>query len=193
MKTEHDEELPDCITLDPGFLGESQARELFSCFREQVQWRQEHAKLFGERIRLPRLTAWYADSGRSYLYSGIHNVPEPWTVELAELRDAVATAANARFNSVLLNLYRDGEDSVGWHSDDEAQLGRRPTIASVSLGETRKFRLRHKATKETRSIELSSGSLLVMRDLSQQEWQHCIPKSKKELGARINLTFRWIG
>ena len=110
--------------------------------------------------------------------------------ELAELRDVVSDAAGVRFNSALLNRYRDGSDSVSWHRDDEPELGRNPTIGSVSFGATRRFKIRDLATKETHDLDLVDGSLLVMRGASQREWEHCIPKTKRPVGERINLTFR---
>jgi len=187
-----DRELPANVELDRGFLARDTAGSLFATLRETVAWRQDHARMFGKPIRLPRLTAWHGDPGAGYLYSGIANEPLPWTPELARLRELVESAAGARFNSVLLNLYRDGNDSVGWHADDEPELGQNPLIASLSLGHTRTFRFRHNETRRTISVVLDSGSLLVMRGSIQHEWQHCLPKTKRAVGPRINLTFRWI-
>ena len=126
------------------------------------------------------------------MYSGIPHEPLPWTAELKALRDEVSAATGARFNSVLLNRYRSGEDSVSWHRDDEPELGRDPVIASLSLGATRRFKLRHLATKETHSLDLNDGSLLLMSGPSQREWEHCLTKTKRAVGERINLTFRWV-
>ena len=126
------------------------------------------------------------------MYSGIPHEPLPWTAELKALCEEVSVATGARFNSVLLNLYRDGEDSVSWHRDDEPELGRDPVIASVSLGATRRFKLRDLATKETHDLELTDGTLLQMSGPSQREWEHCVPKTKRPVGERINLTYRWV-
>ena len=185
-------ELPDGVTIDRRFFSADEATSWFEAVRETTAWRQDHALMFGKEIALPRLTAWYGDEGASYVYSGIENRPLAWTVELAELRDLVSAAANAPFNSVLANLYRDGHDSMGWHADNEAELGHNPVIASLSLGDSRTFRLRHEASRETISIDLGAGSLLVMRGNVQHEWKHCVPKTKRAVGPRINLTFRWI-
>ena len=149
--------------------------------------------IFGKVTPLPRLTAWYGDEGAGYEYSGIRNEPLEWTAELARLRDEAGEAAGVSFNSVLLNLYRDGSDSVSWHSDDEPELGQDPTIASVSLGATRRFKLRHKATRETVVRDLEDGSLLLMSGNSQRLWEHCITKTRRPVGKRINLTFRVVG
>ena len=146
--------------------------------------------MFGRVVPAPRLEAWYGDEGASYTYSGLAHEPLPWTHELHELRSRVESETGASFNSVLANLYRDGNDSNGWHADDEDELGAEPIIASLSFGTPRRFLLRHRASRETVELALNPGSLLVMRGLTQQCWQHSIPKQRAVHQARINLTFR---
>ena len=186
-------ELPDDFEYEPCFLDAAESKAIFSELRSTIAWRQDHMSLYGRRVALPRLTAWYGDPGSSYEYSGIVNDPLPWSETLQRLRVALQQRTGASYNSVLLNLYRDGSDGLGWHSDDERELGSTPTIASLSLGEVRRFRLRHRRTKESINLELAKGSLLVMRGRSQRDWEHCVPKSKKVLGERINATFRLVG
>jgi alkylated DNA repair dioxygenase AlkB len=154
----------------------------------ETAWRAETVTVFGKRHLQPRLTAWHGDM--PYTYSGLTLEPLPWTPLLLEIRQAVEAASGAQFNSVLLNLYRDGRDSMGMHSDDEPELGPDPVIASVSFGEERAFILRHKASRETHKLALASGSLLVMRGPTQRCWQHGINKSARPMGPRLNLTFR---
>ena len=186
-------ELPAHYEYAAHFLDEAESRAIFSELRSTVDWKQDHTSLYGRRIALPRLTAWYGDPGSSYKYSGIVNDPLPWNATLQRLRVALQHRTSASYNSVLMNLYRDGSDGVGWHSDDERELGSTPTIASLSLGEVRRIRLRHRRTKESINLELANGSLLLMRGHSQRDWEHCVPKSKKVLGERINATFRRVG
>ena len=178
--------------LREGFLTPGRTGELMAGLLETVPWEVEEITIFQKVIPCPRLTAWYGDEGAGYMYSGIPHEPLPWTAELEALRDEVSAATGARFNSVLLNRYRGGEDSVSWHRDDEPELGRDPVIASLSLGATRRFKLRHLATKETHSLDLNDGSLLLMSGPSQREWEHCLTKTKRAVGERINLTFRWV-
>lgn len=171
----------------PGFLAGPLASQLFTLLRDRVPWRQE-ITIFNRPV--PRLTAWFADPGLVYRYSGITHEPEPWLPELCDLRRRVEAAAGAKFNSVLLNYYRDGNDSVSWHADDEPELGTNPVIASVSLGAVRRFLLKHRKNRERIAIDLESGSLLIMAGTLQHHWLHCIPKTKAKVGPRINLTFR---
>lgn len=158
----------------------------------EIQWREETIRLWGKEYLQPRLSAWYGDAGRRYAYSGVMLHPFPWTETLLQIREDVESASGHRFNSVLLNLYRDENDSVGWHSDAEAELGNMPEIASLSLGATRRFRLRHKVRKEVKPvvIDLTDGSLLLMAGKTQSCWQHAIHKQARTCGPRINLTFR---
>ena len=136
----------------------------------------------------PRLTAWYGDEGKTYVYSGIRNHPLPWTPLLLALKAKAEGFAESAFNSVLLNYYRDGGDSVGWHADNEPELGGRPVIASLSLGATRTFELRRRTTGKVAKLPLTSGSILVMRGTTQHNWVHRVPKEPGS-ASRINLTF----
>jgi alkylated DNA repair dioxygenase AlkB len=156
----------------------------------ETAWRAETVTVFGKRYLQPRLTAWHGDA--RYTYSGLTLDPLPFTPLLLQIRAAVETATGHRFNSVLLNYYRDGGDSMGMHSDDEPELGQEPAIASVSFGATRGFILRHKRSKRTVRLALDDGSLLFMSGKLQQNWVHGINKSAKPLGGRVNLTFRRI-
>ena len=157
----------------------------------ETAWKAEHIKLFGRQVPQPRLTAWHGEA--AYTYSGLRLEPLPFTPLQAEIKAAVEAASGRRFNSVLLNYYRDGADSMGMHSDDEPELGPNPAIASVSFGAVRTFILRHKRTKHTLKVDLTSGSLLLMAGATQHHWQHGINKSGRSMGPRINLTFRYIG
>ncbi len=154
----------------------------------ETDWRQETIVVYGKRHLQPRLSAWHGEKG--YRYSGLQLAPLPLTPLLDTIRHAVEGATGRRYNSVLLNYYRDGRDSMGMHSDDEPELGREPAIASLSFGATRTFILRHKATKETLKLPLSDGSLLFMAGSLQAHWLHGINKSSRPLGPRLNLTFR---
>ena len=141
----------------------------------------------------PRLTAWYGDAGIAYRYSGITMQPEPWTRMLNEIKTRLEKFSGFTFNSVLLNLYRDGQDSMGWHRDDEKELGKNPAIGSVSFGDCRKFMIRHVQDRSLKNaINITNGSLLLMAGEMQHYWQHSIPKTAKPAGVRINLTFRKI-
>lgn len=159
----------------------------------ESHWRQDAIRLYGREMLQPRLHAWYGEPEAVYTYSGLRNVPLPWTPLLTELRGIVEDAAGARFNSVLLNLYRDGRDSMGMHSDDEHELGPQPVIASLSLGATRTFILRHRREKGLKPVRvpLGDGDLLLMRGDTQANWAHGINK-QAQAGARLNLTFRLI-
>jgi alkylated DNA repair dioxygenase AlkB len=174
-------------------LGTS-AQELFDDLQRHVAWREEDIVLFGRRYRQPRLLAWYGDPGATYRYSGRQHLPLAWTDTLTALRERLQRVVGAQFNSVLANLYRDERDSMGLHADDERELGPRPVIASLSLGETRRFRLRHRHRKDLKShsLHLPSGSLLVMRGDTQRHWKHEVPKERRACGPRINLTFRYV-
>lgn len=153
-------------------------------------WRSEIVTVWGKQHRQPRLTAWYGEA--AYAYSGLTLVPLPYTELLLEIKAAVELASGRRFNSVLLNYYRDQRDSMGMHSDDEAELGPEPAIASVSFGATRTFILKHKASKRSVRIDLTSGSMLLMTGKTQANWSHGINKQSRSIGPRVNLTFRKI-
>jgi alkylated DNA repair dioxygenase AlkB len=185
-------DLPDGdVVFRPTFFPTAEADRLFQDLLATTAWRQEGIKLYGKPIDIPRLTAWYVDEGTAYTYSGIVNDPLPWTPALFVVKRAIEAPAGVVFNSVLLNRYRTGKDSVAWHSDDEPEFGRNPVIASVSFGGTRTFQFQHKSRKELKaSVELTHGSLLVMRGSTQHHWLHRIPKTTEQVSERINLTFR---
>lgn len=160
----------------------------------ETPWRQETILLWGKQHPQPRLSSWHGDPESRYAYSGVSLQPQAWTATLARIKEDVERAAGCRFNSVLLNLYRDENDGVGWHSDAEPALGKAPLIASLSLGEARTFRLRHKSRKDQKPVllDLDAGSLLLMAGTTQQYWQHAVMKERAPRGPRINLTFRTI-
>jgi alkylated DNA repair dioxygenase AlkB len=186
--------LPDAdIIFYPSLLDESDCNRLFTELTQTIQWRQDWITIYGRSRPQPRLTAWYGDPGKSYSYSGITMHPMPWISTLLSLKANLEGLSGVVFNSVLLNLYRDGNDSMGWHSDDEPELGLNPVIGSLSLGGTRRFMLRHRFEKGLKhQLELTSGSLLLMQGTTQQYWQHQVPKTKRPVLPRINLTFRVI-
>jgi alkylated DNA repair dioxygenase AlkB len=171
-------------------LSPAETRQFYETLLAEIPWKNDVAVIFGKRIVTARKVAWYGDSNFSYTYSGTTKQALPWTLELAALKEIVEQLSATRFNSCLLNLYHDGNEGMAWHSDDEKPLGRDSTIASVSLGAEREFRLKHKQTGEKAAVLLESGSLLVMKGTTQTYWLHCIPKSKKITTPRINLTFR---
>lgn len=196
--------IPGTIWYLDSFLTSAESDKLFERLLECIDWKQHVVQIFGRRVNCPRLSAWHGDFGSDYSYSGIHLHPEPWSADLTEIRSRVEAVVELTFNSALLNLYRDGRDSIGWHADDEPELGVEPVIASVSLGARRVFRLKKKLkTKrryepgsepkpETFSIDLPPGSLLVMQGKCQAEWKHAVPKTTRKVEPRINLTFRQI-
>jgi alkylated DNA repair dioxygenase AlkB len=161
---------------------------------ERTPWRADSVVVWGKSYPQPRLTAWYGDEDARYEYSGLELDPAPWTPRLLAIKTSVEQAAGSRFNSVLLNYYRDGRDSMGMHSDDEPELGAEPVIASLSLGETRTLQFKHRYERSRKSIriELCDGSLLIMRGATQRNWKHGIAKERRACGARVNLTFRRI-
>jgi len=180
--------------LWPAAFPPQQAWSVFEQLRREIDWQQEEILIFGQRRPVPRLVAWHGDAGAHYSYSGTDHRPAPWTPLLCELRARVADLAGTDFNAVLLNRYRDGADGMGWHADDEPELGRNPVIASVSLGATRRFVLRHRRRRELRlDLPLPHGSVLVMSGATQHHWRHALPKSRRPVGERINLTFRRVG
>lgn len=198
---------PEILTLPSGkpmpdgeviiyrhFFAELESDRFFTELRSSINWRQDQIKIFGREVDQPRLTAWYADEGKSYKYSSITMHPDAWTPILLSIKDRIEQKLELNFNSVLLNLYRHGRDYVSWHSDDEPELGNNPTIVSVSFGATRRFQLRHKSNKDLDTVEVSltHGSLLIMKGSTQHFWKHQVPKTSKILNKRINLTFRVI-
>lgn len=188
--------LPDLpgahVCYYPNWLQASAASALYASLCRNVNWRQDTIKLFGKPVKIPRLQAWFGDSTTTYSYSGLTMIPTPWTAELAEIKQRCEKTAQTRFNSVLVNWYRDGQDSMGMHADDEPELGPQPIIASVTLGQARPFLFRHKKTKVTTRVLLEPGSLLIMSKDTQRYYHHGINKTKKPLGGRINLTFRYV-
>lgn len=176
----------------PNFFSKSDSDSLLKDLRSNIVWKQESMNMYGKKIDFPRLTAWYGNNDKPYSFSGITLQPLPWTGEILTIKSKIEPIAKTAFNSVLLNLYRDGNDSISWHTDAEKELGINPVIASVNFGATRKFQLRHIKTKEKLEIELTHGSLLIMQGELQHFWQHQVPKTNKIVGERINLTFRVI-
>ena len=173
-------------------LGDTDPHLLMQELYESVPWASQTITMFGKQYEEPRRTAWFGDDGASYTYSGISMTPHAWMPVLQLLRSICEEKSETSFNSVLLNLYRDGNDKMGWHADNEPELGFEPVIASLSLGATRRFRFRHRATKETVECELPTGSLVVMSGLSQKCWVHEVPRQKRVTNPRVNLTFRKI-
>lgn len=164
--------------------------EMLARLIAETDWRSESITLWGKQYQQPRLTAWHGEA--AYAYSGLKLEPQPFTSLHQEIRAAVEAASGRRFNSVLLNYYRDGRDSMGMHSDNEPELGPEPAIASVSFGAARTFILQHKRSKERLEIALTDGSMLLMAGTLQEKWQHGINKTASDIGPRVNLTFRLI-
>ena len=164
------------------------------CLIDEIPWRAEKIVVRGKTYPQPRLIAWYGDIGKNYTYSGIYLEALPWTQALLDIKSRVEAVAHTDFNSVLLNYYRDHRDSMGMHSDDEPELGERPVLASLSLGEERIFILKHKREKALKPVrlQLASGSLLLMKGETQRYWKHGIDKETRPCGPRVNLTFRRI-
>lgn len=185
-------ETPD-IQFTSAWLDADAAEVTLNQILNEVPWRQDAMSTGYGRVSLPRLTAWQGEPDAVYVYSGIRNSPSAWTPGVLALKDRLSAELQVEFNSVLLNRYRGGSDSIGWHADDEPELGDEPVIASVSLGATRTFELRHR--KQPRLLErysLNSGSLLVMKGQTQKRWVHRIPKEPSVQGERVNLTFRQV-
>ena len=182
----------ETIELIPAFLSEAASNKLFSTLSDKLAWSEETIKMYGKPIKVPRLVCWYGDDGIEYRYSGINHVGLPWTPELLQIKTQIEQYTKYQFNSVLGNYYRNENDSMGWHSDNEKELGNLPCIASISLGEERIFKIRNKKTGEILEVLLTNGSLLIMSGNFQNEWQHSIPKVKTHKDPRINLTFRFI-
>jgi len=176
----------------PDFYETKIASSFFKTLLETIKWEQQSMNIYGRIIPFPRLTTWYGDTDKPYSFSGITLQPHPWTPSLLEIKKQVETKSSTRFNSVLLNRYRSGSDSISWHTDAEKELGENPVIASVNFGAERTFQLKHKDTKERIDIVLKHGSLLIMKGELQHYWKHQIPKTKKPVKERINLTFRLI-
>lgn len=187
----------DGWTLQAGWLPDGQATALMKALMADIPWTRHRLCICGREVDAPRLSCWMGDPGAMYRYSGTRFVPEPWPEALMPVRDAVSEASGVAFNSVLANLYRGGQDAMGWHSDDERELGPEPVIASLSLGATRRFVLKARAADADgrfarHVLELPHGSLLVMRGDTQARFRHALPRTVRPVGPRINLTFRQI-
>lgn len=187
-------DLPDSdISYYPHYFSSEKASDYFKVLKSETDWQQDNITLFGKSYLQPRLTALFGNTIKPYSYSGITMFPKPFTPTLLKIKSKIEVVSETKYNVVLLNLYRHGNDSIGWHSDDEKELGKNPNIASVSFGVERIFHLKHKKDNSLRQrILLTSGSLLLMKGVTQHFWQHQIPKSKKINQVRINLTFRRI-
>ena len=181
-----------CLRHWLGWVGAAEADGWLERLQQEVPWKQESITVYGRRHAMPRLTCWMADPGCGYRYSGLDNAIEPWTPLTAAIRRRVAAAADQEFNSLLLNLYRDGRDAMGWHADDEAELDPEAPIASLSLGASRtlRFRSRQRDTAPSLAVELGHGDLLLMDPPTQQHWQHGLPRRLMVDTPRLHLTFR---
>jgi alkylated DNA repair dioxygenase AlkB len=180
---------PD-IEYTPDWLPADEADALFRALRNSIPWEVHRIKLFGREIDSPRLSCWIGDPGTDYKYSGVRFAPHPWPEALLPIRERLTRELGVPFNSVLANLYRSGADSMGWHSDDERELGPEPVIASLSLGAARRFVFQQRHGVAKYEIPLTHGGLLTMQGVTQREWRHALPQTMKEVGQRINLTFR---
>lgn len=181
------------LYYDRFFLNNIEANKYFNLLKKEIQWRQDNIKIFGKIYPQPRLTALYANNNKSYSYSNIKMHPITFTPTLFDIKSKIEKRLNSQFTSCLLNLYRNGQDSNGWHADNEKELGLNPVIASLSLGAERVFHMKHRNDKKEKlKINLTNGSLLVMRGKTQHHWLHQIPKTRKKVEERINLTFRII-
>jgi alkylated DNA repair dioxygenase AlkB len=177
----------------PDFFSKEESDQLFIKLQNEVNWKQEPIKIFGKEILQPRLTAWYGEENKPYSYSGITMVPTQWTPTLLLIKERIEKVSDSRFTSALLNFYRNQQDSMGWHRDNEKELGPDPIIGSVSFGENREFQFRHYYDKTLKkALLLTHGSFLLMRGNTQHFWEHALPKRSRTMGGRINLTFRKI-
>lgn len=187
--------IPDAhLQFFPAAFTTAEADQLYEQCLHTLPWRQDDIVIAGRRMPIPRLQNWFGDPGMRYSYSGIHLSPVPWTDALLQVRARVESLCGQHFNALLANCYRDGKDSVGWHSDDEPELGKQPVIASVSFGATRTFEMRHLCNRalKTLRLPLHHGSVLIMSGTTQQFWRHQIPKESGVALPRINLTLRHI-
>ncbi|WP_299363118.1 alpha-ketoglutarate-dependent dioxygenase AlkB [Winogradskyella sp.] len=175
----------------PNFFSKQQSDNYFETINTQTLWRNNDITVFGKTYKEPRLTALFGDTNKPYGYSNLVLYPNPFTPSLKIIKERVEKIADIEFNTLLINLYRDGSDSNGWHADNEKELGNNPVIASVSFGEIRPFHFKHRTLKDQRyKLNLEHGSLLLMKGEMQHYWLHQIAKTKKEIKPRINLTFR---
>lgn len=174
----------------PNFFDQKESNSYLNKLYHKIEWSQEEMFIYGKQVKFPRLSAWYGEKEKTYSFSGKTYTPLVWNESLLAIKYKVEEFCNTSFNSVLLNLYRNGADSMGWHADNEQELGRNPTIASVNFGAARKFQLKHLMSKEKIEVVSEHGSLLIMKGKLQHYWQHQIPKTKLKVSERINLTFR---
>lgn len=179
-----------CVQYYPQIWNEKQCTAMLDTLLQSLHWETDQLVMFGEVITTKRKVVWVGDEGRSYTYSGVKRHPHPWTAELLAIKANLEELAQWKFNSCLLNLYHNGSEGMGWHSDNEPELNPKAPIASLSLGEIRKFAFRHKIDKTVSSVFLENGSVLMMHAPTQEYWQHSLLKTSKPLGPRINLTFR---
>tara|TARA_B100002049_G_scaffold227975_1_gene202111 strand:- start:465 stop:1052 length:588 start_codon:yes stop_codon:yes gene_type:complete len=184
--------LPKGFYYQQKALSAQKSLDLFYFLQQHLNWQQPNITVFGKTHPIPRLQCFIADEQINYAYSGTQLVVEPWPEVLDAMRKRLSQQLRIPFNALLVNLYRDGQDCMGWHSDDEKELGEQPTIASISLGAERVFKIKHKHSNEKQSIVLQSGSCLIMNGFSQRDYQHSLPKQQKLMHPRINLTFRSI-
>ncbi len=186
-------DLPDAdITYYPAFFDSEISDQLFEELKHGIPWQQDQIRVYGKEYLQPRLTALFGNEGKPYSYSNIIMQPHPWTHLLQKIKYKVESEIDEQFTTVLLNYYRDGKDSNGWHADNEKELGINPIIGSLSFGAERVFQLKHNSINLRKSIVLEHGSLLLMKGTTQHFWKHQIPKTSKPVGDRINLTFRII-
>jgi alkylated DNA repair dioxygenase AlkB len=175
----------------PNFYSKELADEIFVALLKETSWQQDEITVYGKKHKQPRLTALYGNEGKSYSYSNIKMQPHLWTPLLQKIKVNIESEVQTYFTTVLLNLYRDGQDSNGWHADNEKELGTNPIIASLSFGAERSFHLKHNTLKDQKiKLILEHGSLLIMKGTTQHFWKHQIPKTTKPISERINLTFR---
>jgi alkylated DNA repair dioxygenase AlkB len=186
--------LPDAeVIYYPHFFEKDEADSIYAELINEIPWQQDDIRVFGKTHPQPRLTALFGNEGKPYSYSNIKMQPHPWNLLLQKIKSKLESVSDTNFTTVLLNQYRDGKDSNGWHADNEKELGTNPIIASVSFGAERTFQLKHNSDKDQKkSIVLEHGSLLLMKGTTQHCWKHQIPKTAKPVGPRINLTFRVI-
>jgi alkylated DNA repair dioxygenase AlkB len=185
--------LPDAdIVYERCFLTAKEAYHYLQVLQKTLAWRQDNIRVYGRDVLIPRLQAWYGDPDAHYRYSGLQMQPLDWTSQLQSLKMRCERYCQCQFNSVLANLYRDGNDSMGMHADDEPELGGFPTIASLTFGATRVFKMKHRHSGKVVNIPLEHGSLLVMKGATQQFWQHGMNKTRRAVAERLNLTFRYI-
>lgn len=180
------------VTYISNVFNSNSCSTLFASLREALDWQQDQLFMFGKLITTKREVAWVGDAGCSYTYSGVKKFPQAWTPDLLNIKHTVEELAHCQFNSCLLNLYHDGDQGMGWHSDDEVELEQSAPIASVSFGGERKFSFKHKLEKLGASVVLENGSVLLMHAPTQHFWQHSLTKTKRIVPPRINLTFRAI-